>query len=63
MVDLHDTALLHNGQNAGDAQKVVGGLRTAGPHAGQLAKLTQLSFDSIMQINPATTRERTEAQL
>ncbi|MNV64292.1 hypothetical protein D3C71_1569270 [compost metagenome] len=62
MVNFHDTALLHDGQDAGDAQQVVGGLRSAGAHAGQFAKFTQLGFDGIMQINPATAGQRTEGQ-
>ncbi|MNY49874.1 hypothetical protein D3C86_1853380 [compost metagenome] len=62
MIDFHGAALLHDCQNAGDAQQVVGGLRSARPYAGQLAKLTQLGLDGIMQINPATTSQWTEAQ-
>jgi hypothetical protein len=54
MVDLHDTALLHNCKNVDNAQQVIGSLRSAGLYAGQVAKLTQLSFDGIMQFNPST---------
>ena len=62
MVGLHRAALLHNCQDGGDSEQVIGGLRSARPHAGQLAKLTQLGFDGIMQIYPPTAGQRTEGQ-